>query len=138
MGFDNPTESKYVTSDHRVHGSSSAGYKASLVADQQAIFDVKKWLVLEVASSFYPHFSCAESADFSAGSYGSPAPIDPIFNVPEEVFSENGHRNTRDLASAMLTRPKAQKLPASQEVTGNRGFSPTTSQRRGDSLKVTV
>jgi hypothetical protein len=37
----------------------------------QAILDLKNESFLEASSSFYPHSSCAESALFSDGSYGS-------------------------------------------------------------------
>jgi|SRR6516164_8723633 hypothetical protein len=44
MGFDTPTEHKYVTSDHRVAGSSHAGCRSSSRADLKAIYTFKFYL----------------------------------------------------------------------------------------------
>src|SRR6516225_155422 len=58
-------QSRSSRADHRVTGSSPAGCESSSRADLQAIIDLQKWVVLEVSSSFYLHFSCSESAGCS-------------------------------------------------------------------------
>ena len=41
MGFDTPTEPKYMTSDHRVAGSSPSGCKIALVNDPRGFMSGK-------------------------------------------------------------------------------------------------
>jgi len=73
------------------------------------VMNLKNWLEFRVSSSFYPHFSCSQSDDFSAGSYGSPAPIDPNFQCPRNFFAEPPARNARDLA-AIATESTSPRL----------------------------
>jgi len=90
-------------------GSSPAGCNPFTSKRLLIVMNLKNWLEFRVSSSFYPHFSCSQSDDFSAGSYGSPAPIDPNFQCPRNFFAEPPARNARDLA-AIATESTSPRL----------------------------
>jgi hypothetical protein len=123
-------------SDHRVAGSSPAGCKMIIGKHLLISFDLKTGWHFWVSSSFHPHFSCSQSVNFLAGSYGWAT---RSTRICEPFFSKTvtRSRNARDLGPPILTLDQAGKRTRPREANRNRsawkeGWAPAGPDRRAN------